>query len=408
MFRVGENTRAVHLPPLKVPGREPAGLPVWRTSTWRFATTAEYAAIDEAALGNPTVDAFAAGVAALEGAAAPEDVAAQAFSSGPAALTAVFMTFLRAGSHVLAPRPLQASTYALLVNVFSRFGVTAGFEDYTDLSRLRSAVRPNTKIIFAETLADPTTAVADLRGLYRMARETGALLVVDSTLATPVVCRPLEHGADLVVHTATGFLGGHDDANGGVVVGRPDLIAQLAEARADIGDALSPDDAFLLRRGLETLPLRVRRMCATAAVFAAALVKHPRVHRVYYPGLPTHPGNALARRLFDSGPEGTRYGTCVTIVPYGGHEAGARLADTVRLARVATGLGGTRTKVAHVAATSHRRLDPTLLAAAGIEPGAVRFSIGLEDAEDLIRDVTAALDALGAPETRGPTSRTHV
>lgn len=405
----GENSRAVHLPPLHVPGREPLGLPVWRTSAWRFGTTAEYAALDEPALGNPTVDAFAAGVAALEGAAAPEDVAGQAFSSGPAALTAVFMTFLRAGAHVLAPRPLQEATYALLVNVLSRFGVSADFVDYTDLRRLRAAVRPGTKIIFAETLADPTMAVADLRGLYRMAREVGALLVVDSTLATPVVCRPLEHGADLVVHTATGFLGGHDDAAGGVVVGRPDLIAQLAEVRADTGDALSPDNAFLLRRGLETLPLRVRRMCATATVFAAALAKHPRVRRVHYPGLPAHPGHGLARRLFDSGPEGTRYGTCVTIVPYGGHEAGARLADGVRLARVATGLGGTRTKVAHVAASSHRRLDPALLTASGVEPGAVRFSIGLEDAEDLIRDVTAALDALpSSVETHAPTSRTHV
>ncbi|MEV5412658.1 PLP-dependent transferase [Thermopolyspora sp. NPDC052614] len=405
---LGENSRAVHLPPLKVPAHRPLGLPVWRTAAWSFSATAEYAGMDEPVVGNPTVAAFAAGVAALEGAAAPEDVAGQAFSSGPAALTTVFMTFLRAGSHVVAPSPLQESTYALLTNVLSRFGVTADFVDYADLRQVRAAVRPRTKIVFAETLADPTMAVADLRGLYRMAREVGALLVVDSTLATPVVCRPLEHGADLVVHTATGYLGGHDDSAGGVVVGRPDLIAQLAEVRADTGDALSPDDAFLLRRGLETLTLRMRRMCATATVFAAALAKHPRVRRVWYPGLPSHPGHPLARKLFDSGPEGTRYGACVTITPYGGYEAGARLADGVRLARIATGVGGSHTKVAHVAATSHRRLDPALLTASGIDPGAVRFSIGLEDAEDLIMDVTAALDALPPMETRGATSQTRM
>jgi cystathionine beta-lyase/cystathionine gamma-synthase len=405
---LGENSRAVHLPPLKAPPAAPIGLPVWRTSAWGFSATAEYAKLDEPAIENPTVAAFAAGVAALEGAAAPEDVAGQAFSSGAAALTTVFMTFLRAGSHVVAPSPLQEATYALLVNVLSRFGVSADFVDYADLRRVRSAVRHGTKIIFAETLGDPTTAVADLRGLYRLAREVGALLVVDSTLATPVVCRPLEHGADLVLHTATGYLGGHDDSTGGVVVGRPDLIAQLAEVRADTGDALSPDDAFLLHRGLETLPLRVRRMCATATVFAAALAKHPRVRRVWYPGLPSHTGHGLARRLFDSGPEGTRYGACVTITPRGGYEAGARLADSMRLARIATGVGGSRTKVAHVAAASHRRLDPALLAAAGIDPGAVRFSVGLEDAEDLIMDVTAALDALPPMETRGATSQTHV
>jgi cystathionine beta-lyase/cystathionine gamma-synthase len=307
-----------------------------------------------------------------------------------AAISTVLMTFLRAGAHIVAPTPLYGGTHSLITNVLSRFGVGADFVDYGDLARVHAEVRPNTKIIYAETLSNPTMAVSDIRGLYRIARMAGALLVVDSTFATPIVCRPLEHGADLVIHSATKYLGGHDDCTGGVAVGRPDLVAQLREVRIDTGGTLSPDDAFLLRRGLETLPLRVRRMCSTAMLFAAAVAKHPAVRRVDYPGLPGHPGHQLARRLFDSGPEGTRYGACVTITPHGGYGAGVALADALKLASIATSAGGTRTKAAHVASATHRRLGN----GSGVDAGAVRFSIGLEDAEDLIMDVTKALDSL--------------
>ncbi|MFI0419361.1 trans-sulfuration enzyme family protein [Spongiactinospora sp. 9N601] len=398
--RLGENTRSIHLPRPETPGQSTFGLPVWRAASWNFRNSAEYADVlggqgpghATGRIDNPTTSSFAAAVASLEGAAAPEDVAGQAFASGMAAVQAVFLTFLRAGSHVLAPSPVYGGTFSLLTNVLSRFGVTADFVDYADLARVRAAVRPGTKIIYAETMADPTTAVADLRGLYRIARGAGALLVVDSTLATPVVCRPLEHGADLVLHSATRYLGGHDDSTGGVVVGRPGLIQRLREVRIDTGCSLSPDEAFLLRRGMETLPLRVRRMCSTAMVFAASVAKHPAVRRVDYPGLPDHPGNLLARQLFDSGPEGTRYGACVTVTPTGGYEAGAALADGLRLAGIGSAVGGTHTKAAHVAAT----VRPTGKDA-GVDAGAVRFSIGLEDAEDLIADVTRALDSLRSP-----------
>ncbi|WP_214108399.1 trans-sulfuration enzyme family protein [Acrocarpospora catenulata] len=395
--RLGENSRAVHLPEPTTPRQVPIGLPIWRSAAWTFDSTSQQADVlaehipgyAYSRIDNPTVAAFAAGVASLEGAAAPEDVAGQAFSSGMAAINAVLMTFLRAGSHVVAPAPVHGATYSLLANVLSRFGVSADFVDYADLRRVRGAVRTSTKILYAETLANPTMAVADIRGLYRVAREAGALLVVDSTFATPVVCRPLEHGADLVVHSATKYLGGHDDCMGGVVVGRPDLIGQLREVRIDTGASLSPDDAFLLRRGLETLPLRVRRMCSTAMVFAAAIAKHPAVRRVDYPGLPSHRGHQLARQLFDSGPEGTRFGAVVTVTPHGGYAAGVALADALQMARIATSMGGTHTKVAHLASVT--RADEAL---SGVDAGAVRFAIGLEDAEDLIADATQALDAL--------------
>lgn len=400
--RPGENTRAVHLPPAPVPSQQPLGTPVYRTAAFAFETSAEYAAVlgdavpgyTYSRIDNPTVDAFTAAVAALESASLPEPATAQAFASGMAAVSGVFLALARAGAHVVAPAATYGGSYSLLRNVLSRFGVDTDFVDLTDLDQVRAAVRPATRIVYAETLANPTTAVADLPALAQIAGEAGALLVVDSTLAPPVVCRPLEHGADLSLHSATKYIGGHSDVTGGVVTGRPELISEIRAVRIDTGGSLAPDEAFLLRRGLETLPLRMRRQCSTAMVFAATLARHPAVARVDYPGLDRHPGHEVARRLFDAGPEGTRFGAIVTITPHGGREAGMAFADRLRIAQVATSLGGTHTKVSHVASTTHRQFDSAALAAAGIDPGAVRFSIGLEDAEDLIEDARLSLDSL--------------
>jgi cystathionine beta-lyase/cystathionine gamma-synthase len=311
-----------------------------------------------------------------------------------AAVSGVFLAFARAGAHVVASAALYGGSYGFLRNVASRFGVETDFVDMADLDQVRAALRPATRIVYAETIANPTTAVADLPALARIAGEAGALFVVDSTLAPPVVCRPLEHGADLVLHSATKYIGGHSDVTGGVVTGRPELTSRLRAVRIDTGGSLAPDEAFLLRRGLETLPVRMRRQCSTAMVFAAKLARHPAVARVDYPGLAGHPGHEVARRLFHAGAEGTRFGAIVTITPHGGRDAGLAFADRLRIAQVATSLGGTHTKVSHAASTTHRQLDSAALAAAGIDPGAVRFSIGLEDAEDLIEDARLALDSL--------------
>ncbi|MET9339508.1 PLP-dependent transferase [Nonomuraea sp. NPDC003804] len=300
----------------------------------------------------PAGGGYATAVAALEGVAAPENVAGKTFASGDAALAAVLLTFLRGGSHVIAPAPGAG----VLANVLGRFGVSADFVDTGDLSAVRQAVRGNTKIIYVETLSD--TAVADLRGLYRLAREAGAMLVVDSTLATPIVCRPLEHGADLVIHSTGTLLG---DREGGVVVGRHDLMRRLTD---DLGAPLSPADEAALLGALETLTLRVRRRCATAMEFVAAVAKHPGVAAVDYPGLPHHPGHHLARRLFDSGPEGTRFGPRVSVTPRGDADD---LVTSLRLIGCST--------------------------SAVRQGAAVRFTIGLEDVEDLVADVTRALDS---------------
>jgi cystathionine beta-lyase/cystathionine gamma-synthase len=232
--------------------------------------------------------------------------------------------------------------------------------------------------------------VVDLPGLAAIAQTAGLTFVVDSTFASPAVCRPLEYGVDVVVHSATKYIGGHSDVTGGVAVGAPELIGRIRRDRNELGGSLSPDDAFLLHRGLATLPLRVARHCATALAVASALAEHPAIVRVDYPGLPGHRDHGLAVKLFDDG----RFGAVVTVTPRGGAAAGLALCDRLRLMRIATSLGGTHTKVSHVASTTHRQLGPEALAAAGIDPGAVRISVGLEDADDLVADVVQALSAL--------------
>jgi cystathionine beta-lyase/cystathionine gamma-synthase len=401
--RPGENTRAVHPPAPPVPAQQPLANPIYRSSTFAFKTSAEYAAVlADAAPGfsysridNPTVTAFCGAVAALEGVNLSYQASAEAFASGMAAVSTIFWAFARAGAHVVAPTAVYGGTYSFLRNVAANFGVQTDFVDITDLSQVQAALRPGTSILYAETLANPTVAVADISGLARLAHSAGAMLVVDSTLAPPVICRPLEHGADLVLHSATKYFGGHSDVTGGVVAGHPELVARLRKLRIDLGGSLAPDDAYTLRRGLETLPLRVRRQCSTAQVVAASLARHPAVSTVYYPGLTAHAGHELARRQFDAGPEGTRFGAIVTVAPYGGPDAGMAFADRLRLAKIAASLGGAHTMVSHVASTTHRQLDQAALRAAGIDPGSVRFSIGLEDAEDLLADAMSALDSLG-------------
>jgi cystathionine beta-lyase/cystathionine gamma-synthase len=398
----GENTRAVHLPEAPMPAERAVGLAVWRSTTFEFDDAQSYADVlgdrrqgySYSRIDNPTVDAFATGLAALEGANLDHEVRGQAFASGMAAITCAFMTHTRQGAHVVASNAVYGGTFGLLSGVLARFGVETDFVDITDLDQVRAAMRPNTAVIYAETLANPTMTVADIPELAEIAHDAGARLFLDSTFASPVVCRPLEHGADLVIHSATKYIGGHSDVTGGVVAGRPEIVDPIRKVRTDTGGSLAPDDAFLLRRGLETLPLRVRRQNATAMVYAATIARHAGVTRVDYPGLTEHPGYEAARRLFDSGPEGTRFGAVVTVTPEGGYAAGMRFADGLGLVKVAASLGGTHTMVSHVASTTHRQMDETQLKAAGIDPGAVRISVGLEDAEDLIADTLQALDRI--------------
>ncbi|PSK95592.1 cystathionine gamma-synthase [Murinocardiopsis flavida] len=397
----GENTYAARLPLPSAPVGRPVRIPVHRSTTYAFATSQEYAdtlggateGYSYARVDNPTADAFAHAVAALEGARVPGGTRAQAFGSGMAAISTTLMALVEAGAHVVASHSIYGNTYSLLDGLLRRFGVRTDFVDITDLDAVRGAVRPDTAVVFTETLANPTMVVSDLPALAGIAHEAGALLVVDSTFASPAVCRPLEHGTDLVLHSATKYLGGHSDATGGVVAGRPELVERIRAARIDLGTGLAPDEAYLLHRGLETLPLRVARQCATAAEFASALAGHPAVARVDHPSLPSHQGHRLAAELFDAG----RRGAVVTVTPHGGRAAGMAFADGLRTAEIAASLGGTHTLAGHVASTTHRQMSDDALRAAGIGPAAVRFSIGVEDPADLVADARAALDRLAAP-----------
>jgi O-acetylhomoserine/O-acetylserine sulfhydrylase-like pyridoxal-dependent enzyme len=395
----GEGTRAVHTPRPPQPDEPPVGLATYRSTTFEFRTAQDYADVlaDTRAgytysrIDNPTADAFALAVASLEAHGCDRPVAAQPFASGMAAISTTLLTLCRAGSHVVAPAAVYGGTFGVLHHVLERFGVSATFVDATDTDAVRDAITDDTAVVWAETIANPTTAVTDLPAVAAVCADAGVPFVVDNTFASPAVCRPLQWGATLVVHSATKYLGGHSDVTGGVVAGDVDLVARIRRTRIDLGGSLSPDDAFLLHRGVATLPLRVARHCATALAVAEGVADHPQVERVEHPGLVSHPQHALADKLFDAGPEGRRYGAIVTITPRGGREAGMALCDRLRLARVATSLGGVHTLVSHVASTTHRQLDDAALAAAGISPAAVRFSIGLEDADDLLTDITRAL-----------------
>ena len=394
----GEHTRAVHPPAPPAVEQTSVALPIYRTAAFAFDDAQQYSDLLHGSrpgytysrVDNPTSDAFAQAVASLEGVGLDREVVGQPFGSGMAAISTVLTALTSAGAHIVAPREVYGGTYALLTGVLRRFGVSTSFVDSTDLEAVRSALRPETTVVWAETLANPTLSVADLPGLAAVAHEAGAALVVDSTFTSPAVCRPLEHGADVVVHSATKYIGGHSDSTGGVAVGSPEVMAQVREDRVNLGGMLAPDEAFLLRRGLATLPLRVQRHCDSALVVATAMSENSRVVRVDYPGLPSHRDHALAGKLFDAG----RYGGVVTVTPAGGRAEGMVLCDRLRLVQVATSLGGVHSKVSHVASTTHRQLSEVALADAGIGAGAVRISVGLEDPDDVVADLLQALDGL--------------
>jgi len=333
--------------------------------------------------GNPTVAMFEERIAALEGA---EDAFATA--SGMAAVSGALISMLRAGDHVVAARALFGSCLYVLEEVLTRFGVEVSFVDGTDLDQWRAAIRPGTRAVFFETVANPTLDVVDIAAVADLAHAVGATVLVDNVFATPVFSDAIAQGADVVIYSATKHIDGQGRCLGGVVLGRRDFIRKVLEPyMKHTGGALSPFNAWVMLKGLETIDLRVRAQAAGARAIAEALQGDARL-RVIYPGLPDHPQHALALRQMGQG------GTLMALDIAGGQEAAFRFLNALEIVLISNNLGDAKSIATHPATTTHQRLSEEVRAALGITPGLVRLSVGLEDPDDLLADLRAALDAV--------------
>jgi O-acetylhomoserine (thiol)-lyase len=419
----GFRTRAVHAGGRPDPHTGARAVPVYQTTSFVFEDTADAAnlfALQKygsiySRISNPTVAAFEERIANLEG-----GIGAVATASGQAAEFIVFAALCGAGSHVVSSAQLYGGTRTLLEVTLGRFGVETTFVASGDPAAYAAAVRPATRAIYAEVVANPSGAVADLEGLADVARDAGIPLVVDATVATPYLCQPLRWGADIVVHSATKFLGGHGNSIGGVVVDSggfdwgngnfPVMTEPVAsyggltwwdnfgeyafctrlrsEQLRDTGPSMSPFNAFLLLQGVETLPQRMDAHLANTYAVSNFLADHPNVEWVRWAGRPDHPDYERARKYLPLGP-----GAVFAFGVRGGREAGSRFIEALELCSHLANIGDTRTLVIHPASTTHRQLSDDALAAAGVTPDLVRISVGVEDADDILWDIDQALHA---------------
>jgi methionine-gamma-lyase len=392
----GFSTRAIRAAS-RIPAvdQTPTSVPIYQTATFAAVDADELGRVAADAragfaysrISNPTTSALGSAYAELAGGAA-----GAALASGMGAIHATLASLVRAGDRIVAPIASYGSTRSQLNRVFGGFGVRVDIVDTTDLDAVAAALAAApTSVLYAETIANPTTHLADHAALAELAHRHGATYVVDNTFASPYVCRPLDFGADLVVESATKFLGGHSDVIAGVVAGSSERIAGVERVQIDTGATLGPLEAFLVLRGILTLALRVERHAATAAALAAWLDGHDGVRSVLYPGLDSHPQRDVALRQFRPGVAGGMLAFEVA----GGREAGRAVIDALRLPELTASLGSVHTMVVHPPSTSHRQSTEAELLAAGITPGLLRVSVGLEDLEDLQDDLDAALDHAG-------------
>jgi cystathionine gamma-synthase len=332
--------------------------------------------------GNPTVRELERRVAALEGAGD-----AVAFASGMGAITSVLLALLKAGDHVILFKDCYRRTRLLVTQTLSRFGITSTIVPAADLEALDAAIRPDTRLVISESPTNPYLYCVDLERLANVARARGRVrTLVDATFATPVNTRPLDFGIDLVVHSATKYLSGHNDVLGGVVAGPSHLVSLLRESRGVTGCVLDPHAAFLIARGLKTLGLRVERQNASGLCIAEQLEKHPKVERVFYPGLSSHPSHTVAARQMGG------FGGVISFTVKGGRAAASRVVDGCELARIAPSLGGVETLIEQPAIMSFFELSTGELEEIGIDPGLIRLSLGVEDAPDVLADLSRALE----------------
>jgi cystathionine beta-lyase/cystathionine gamma-synthase len=385
------STRAVHPPVTPLQDGVPVAPSLDLSSTYSFSDTGDFARATRDKTGsgyvytrwaNPTIDAFEAAIADLEG-----TETAEAFASGMAAITGIFLGLCRAGDRIVAARQLYGGVHSLLSELLPRYGVTASLVDVDDFAEIDSALS-GAALLYCETLGNPAIRLADLDELGRLAASHGVPMVVDNTFASPILCKPSEHGASIVVHSATKFLGGHHDLIGGVVCGSLEVMDPIQSLAREVGPTLAPFNAWLILRGMQTLPLRVQASSASALEIAEFLDHHDAISQVFYPSLATNPLKDRADRLL-----GGRGGGTIAFEVEGGRERAAAFQERLELVTRAASLGGTHTLIVHAASITHTQLGPDDLRAAGISEGFCRLSVGLEDPADLIRDLGRALEA---------------
>ena len=378
----GLGTLAIHAGQAPDPSTGAVMTPIYATSTYVQSSPGVHQGFEYSRSHNPTRFAYERCVAALEGGSR-----GFAFASGLAA-TSTVLELLDSGSHVVAMDDLYGGTYRLFEGVRRRSaGLDFSFVDLTDPAALEAAIRPDTRMVWVETPTNPLLKVVDLAAVSAVARRHGLLVVVDNTFASPMLQRPIEHGADIVMHSATKYLNGHSDIVGGMLVvgGDATLADRVAYLQNAIGGVQGPFDSFLALRGLKTLHLRMRAHCDNAMALAQWLEAHPAVERVAYPGLASHPHHALASRQMDG------YGGMVSIVLAGGYEAAKRFCERTELFALAESLGGVESLVNHPAVMTHASVPPARRTELGISDALVRLSVGVEDLDDLRRDIERAL-----------------
>nr|WP_236707859.1 methionine gamma-lyase [Brevibacillus choshinensis] len=385
----GLSTTAIHAGYHSDPQTGALATPIYQTSTFVFSSTEEGAkrfSGEEAGyiysrLGNPTITVLEEKMAALEKAEA-----GLAFASGMAAVSSILMALVRTGDHILGTKGLYGCTYGLLTLMKDRFAVNYSLCDMTDEDSIRQMLQPTTRVIYVETPINPTMELVDLKLVVKIAKEIDAYVVVDNTFMSPYLQRPIEYGCDIVIHSATKFIGGHGDVIAGVAVGPKSIMDSIRmTTQKDMGGILAPFDAYLLIRGLKTLGVRMDRHCENGQRVAEFLHNHPKVAIVHYPGLPHFPQYELACEQMDG------FGGLLAFELEGGMEAGIRMMNNVRLCKRAVSLGDVDSLIQHPASMTHSVIPAEERWKMGITDGLIRLSVGIEDVEDIIDDLDAAL-----------------
>jgi cystathionine beta-lyase/cystathionine gamma-synthase len=379
---MGFSTDAIHAGQQPDPETGAVTIPIYQTSTYVQPELGRHKGYEYARTKNPTRSALEANIAALE-----KGKHGHCFASGMSAIDVVFRT-LRSGDHVIAGENMYGGSYRLFKRVLEKFGLQFTYADTSDVDAVRRAMRPETKVVFLETPTNPMMTVTDLAACSDVAHAGGAIVVVDNTFCSPYLQRPIELGADVVLHSTTKFLNGHSDSVGGVVVSNDDAFAeQIGFLQNAVGAILSPFDSWLVLRGIKTLAVRMKQHEENGRAMAAYLAGEKKVRKVYYPGLPDHPQHELARRQMNG------FGALISF-ELGSYDNAKKFLDGVRLCSLGESLGGVETLISHPETMTHASVPIEDRKRLGITPGLVRISVGIEDVDDLIADVGTALDRI--------------